>query len=58
VRDPRKPIRPCLEWPGHQALLEARHLRARILWQWTASAMARLLGRTTSHVGKSIRGVP
>jgi len=59
VSDYRKPLRPCLEWPGHQSLVEAQHLRARTLWRWAAAAISRLLRRTTSRVGNSSeRGAP
>ena len=59
VRDARKPFRPCLEWPGHQSLIEAQHLRSRTLWRWAAAAISRLLRRTTSGVDNSSeRGGP
>jgi hypothetical protein len=59
VRDFRRPIPPCLEWPGHQSLVEAQHLRTRTLWRWAAAAISRLLRRSTSCVGKSgERGAP
>ena len=54
-----RPSPPCLEWPGHQSLLEAQHLRTRTLWQWVTAAISRLLLWTTSYVGKSSeRGAP
>jgi hypothetical protein len=59
VSDYRKPFRPSLEWPGHQSLVEAQHLRSRTLWRWAAAAISRLLRRTTSLVGDSSeRGAP
>lgn len=51
VRDSRKPFPPCLEWPGHQSLIDAQHLRTRTLWRWAAAGVSRLLHRTASHVG-------
>ena len=53
VRDSRNPSRPCLEWPDHQSLMEARRLRVRTLWRWAAEAMSRLLRRPTSRVRRS-----
>ncbi len=59
MRDFGKPSPPCLEWPGHQSLLEAQRLRTRTLWQWATAVISRLLHRTTFYVGKSSeRGAP
>ena len=53
MRDSRKPLRPCLEWPGPEVLIEARRLRGRMLRQWVAEAISRLLRRPASRVRRS-----
>jgi hypothetical protein len=59
VRGSDKPDLPCLEWPGHQSLLKAQHLRTRTLWRWAAAAISNLFHWTMSHVGSSSeRGAP
>lgn len=59
VRDDRKPFPPSLEWPGHQSLIEAQHLRTRTLWRWVVAAISGSFRRSTSRVGKSReRGTP
>lgn len=58
MSDSRKPLRPCLEWPGPEVLIEARRLRGRMLRRWVAEAVSRLLRRTTSRVREpAARGV-
>jgi hypothetical protein len=49
----RKRSNACLDWPDHESLIEARHLRARTVWRWAAEAMSRLLRQTTSRVRES-----
>ena len=59
VRDSRKPSPPCLEWPGHQSLIDAQRLRTRTLWRWTTTAISRAMRSAISHVGHSSeRGAP
>lgn len=59
VRGDREPFPPSLEWPAHQSLIEAQHLRTRTLWRWAIAAFSRLLRRTTPRVGPSSeRGAP
>jgi hypothetical protein len=59
MRDDRTPCPPSLEWPGHQSLIEAQHLRTRTLWRWAKTAISRLLRRSTPRGGKSReRGAP
>ena len=42
MRESRKPSRPCLDWPSHEVLLEARRLRGRTLRRWVAEAISHL----------------
>jgi hypothetical protein len=53
MRTCRKPSRPCLEWPGPESLVEAQHLRTRMLWRWAAEAISHLLHLATSRVRES-----
>ena len=41
MRASRKRSNACLDWPDHESLIEARHLRARTVWRWAAEAMSR-----------------
>ncbi|MBL6616068.1 MAG: hypothetical protein ISP45_18790 [Reyranella sp.] len=53
MRESRKPSRPCLDWPSHEVLLEARRLRSRMLRQWVVEAISRLQRRKPSRVHDS-----
>ena len=49
MRESRKPSRPCLDWPSHEVLLEARRLRGRTLRRWVAEAISHLRRRAPSR---------
>ena len=54
---PQQPLRPCLDWPTHEALIDAQHLRTRVLWQALKRAVARLCSRLGLRSGETVERI-